>query len=86
MNILPLKVDQDRLKKYIDEYGSECPRCHSNQIEGNKEITEEGMHFIAMRCLDCDLSWDEVYYLSGVNVDKHKNDPTIICSNYHNNK
>ena len=52
---------------YLNEGGSRCPFCNSDQIEGAGSFEyESGSIWQYVRCLACDREWTDVYTLTDV--------------------
>ena len=65
-------LTEKQIFEYVDKVedeGSHCPYCKSDQVEGSS-ITVEGNHaYQEMSCADCDETWDDMYRL--VSIQEH---------------
>ena len=63
----PPKEAVDRLlpiTEYLARGGQVCPRCSSEQIEGDGGMEVDGTTVVNhMGCLECDFGWRDVYSL-----------------------
>lgn len=51
---------------YLENCGTKCPCCGSDQIEGGHVEVDEGGAWQHITCRDCDSSWNDVYKLVGI--------------------
>jgi hypothetical protein len=58
----PKGMSQDA---YRDQGGGLCPQCRSTDVECWPMTFEEGIAAGRRRCLDCTLTWQEMYRLAG---------------------
>lgn len=56
----------ERIKEYIKDGGTRCPRCRSDQIEGGPIEVDKGWADQEMWCNDCEASWIDKYTLTSV--------------------
>jgi len=56
-------------KEYVEKDGGFCPVCHSYQIEGGSLDLNPPYVTQRMVCIDCDLTWYDVYKLIRVESD-----------------
>ena len=48
-----------------DDYdGSACPNCGSDHLHAGEPTFNDGLCTVAMRCIACTATWNEVYLLS----------------------
>lgn len=52
-------------KEYAATYGTKCPSCRSDAIEGGSFSTEAGVAWQEVTCLICAASWTDLYTLTG---------------------
>ena len=52
-------------KKYVDNNGTNCPVCGSDNIEGEEVEVLAGSARQDVYCLECDATWTDVYSLTG---------------------
>lgn len=50
-------------EEYIEDSG-ECPRCGSDEIEGEEITIENGQAFQDVSCFQCGLRWQDQYLLN----------------------
>ncbi len=55
---------RDRLKKYLDNGGNNCPRCRSKNITNTDSIVMQ-----SVECGDCASIWKNKYTLTSVTMD-----------------
>jgi len=53
-------------RDYVDAGGGFCPKCRSEQVEGDSADFDGAHCTQRMRCLQCDAVWFDVYMLSSV--------------------
>ena len=64
--LFPQEATEDPNTQYIDAGGGFCPKCRSEQVEGDL-VDFDGPHCSQrMRCLQCDAVWFDVYTLSSI--------------------
>lgn|GEM_PF-1468443 len=52
-------------QEYREMDGGCCPRCHRSNFEAGRMNLESGLIGQRMRCLDCALTWEDMYRLAG---------------------
>ena len=61
----PAQPDDERQLRYLQSEGVRCPVCNTDDIEGESvDVTGSGA-FQAIRCLNCDARWQDIYRLEG---------------------
>lgn len=53
-------------KKYIEEGGTKCPHCDSDNLEGGYINIDDGSAWQAVTCQDCCSEWTDIYTLTGI--------------------
>lgn len=51
--------------KHVEQQGQKCPRCGSEEIEGDEVTIDSGHAVQDMSCGACDSTWTDVYALLG---------------------
>lgn len=52
-------------RRHAQTQGMYCPKCGSDEIEGNEVTTGNGMATQEMGCLVCGATWTDTYRLTG---------------------
>jgi len=50
---------------YKENFGSTCPNCGSDQLEGNAIYVDTGSAYQEVSCTNCGSTWDDEYELTG---------------------
>ena len=61
-----MKVTEEKIKNYVENDYGNCLGCGSGNIEGDSIDVEGNTTGQRIRCVDCDLTWVDVYTLSDV--------------------
>jgi len=60
------QVTEKQIEKYIEKRGVHCPKCESQNIEGDSFDVDENGANQQMACIDCDFEWFDIYKLVGI--------------------
>ncbi len=60
------KLTPEVIKEYIENFGSECPHCNSEDIEGGSWDFGSGEFWQNVVCHSCKKEWTDTYTLSGI--------------------
>lgn len=66
------------VRDYIAGHGSHCPYCGGSEIEGDSVNIEAGCAWQGITCLECEQTWQDVYFLGAVGVLDASGDPDTI--------
>jgi len=53
-------------QKYINNVGTKCPYCGSENLHMGDVNTDGGSAWINTECHDCDKEWREIYTLTDI--------------------
>jgi len=63
------KITKEEVDQYIKTGGSQCPYCHSPEVEQEDMLIldeEDTKVYRHMTCLTCIKDWTDVYFLADV--------------------
>lgn len=60
------KITDEMRKEYIENFGTDCPFCHSEDISTIEWDYGIGEVWSSVRCGECKEIWIDVYRLTGV--------------------
>lgn len=61
-----MNVPEDAAHKHVARNGAYCPFCESESIAPWQTEMDGGVIIVAMRCHNCNATWDTLYRLIGV--------------------
>jgi hypothetical protein len=60
------KITNKIRKEYLENFGTECPFCESDNISSVEWDYGTGEVWAKVRCYDCKEVWTDVYKLTGI--------------------
>jgi transposase-like protein len=65
-----MELTQEQIDKYVEQGGTSCPYCGSDQLQYGNEDLEAGAVYQRVSCLRCNRRWTDSYTLTNLIEDE----------------
>jgi len=65
-------------EEHVEQGGTQCPFCNSEQLEGLPIDVVNGRALQEIYCVDCQASWTDIYTLTSYTIIEEPEEPTNV--------